>query len=155
VRFAWDRNDDGDFADTIGGNPEVTTLSTLGSSCIGATFDGNGHPTVVFSSGTSVYLARDLDDDGDFSSPGETVAVAPVSASGCDVAYKPGQPLAVAYTAPVVHLLLDRNADGDFADANEDVLFDKTGGAELEMALNGNDRAIVAVTGFLLLQQTN
>jgi hypothetical protein len=155
VHFAWDRNDDGDFADTIGGNPEVTTLSTLGSSCIGATFDGSGHPVVVYSSGTTVYLARDLDDDGDFSSAGETVSVAPGSASGCDVAYKPGQPLAVAYTAPLVHLLLDRNADGDFADANENIPFDKNGGAELELALNGTDRAIVAVSGFLLLQQTN
>jgi hypothetical protein len=107
VRFGWDRNNDGDFVDVIGGNPELTTLSTLGSSCIGATFDGAGHPAVVYSSVSSVYLARDLNDDG------------------------------------------------DFADTGEDTVLDKAGGAEMEMTLNGGNRAFMAVNGFILIGVTD
>lgn len=155
VRFGWDRNNDGDFVDVIGGNPELTTLSTLGSTCIGATFDGAGHPAVVYSSAASVYLARDLNDDGDFVDPSETQAIAGLNAPGCDVAYKPGQPLAVAYTAPTVHLRLDKNNDGDFADAGEDRGLERSGGAEMEMALNGANRAFMAVNGFILIGITD
>ena len=155
VRFAWDRNNDGDFLDVIGGNPEVTTLSTAGSSCIGATFDGAGHPAVVYSSVSSVILARDLNDDGDFADPGESQAVAGVSSAGCDVAYKSGQPLAVAYNEATVHLRLDKNNDGDFADTGEDTVLDKVGGAEMELALNGANRAFIAVNGFILIGITN
>ena len=155
VRFGWDRNNDGDFLDVIGGNPEVTTLSTLGSSCIGATFDGAGHPVVVYSSGSSVYLARDLNNDGDFADAGESPAVAGVNSSGCDVAYKSGQPLAVAYNASTVHLLLDKNDDGDFADTGENTVLDKAGAAEMELTLNGTDRAFIAVNGFILIGITD
>lgn len=155
IRFGWDRNGDGDFADVIGGNPEVATLSTLGSTCVGATFDGAGHPAVVYSTPASVSLARDLNDDGDFADAGETVSVAAANAQGCDVAYESGQPLAVAYASGPVHVLLDQNGDGDFTDPNENTTIAQNGGAELEMALDGVDRAVIAVNGFLLVRQTD
>jgi hypothetical protein len=155
VRFGWDRNNDGDFVDVIGGNPEVATLSTLGSACIGATFDGAGHPAVIYSSGASVYLARDGNDDGDFADASETQVVAGIASSACDVAYKPGQPLALAYNEGTIHLRLDKNNDGDFADTGEDTALDRAGGAEMELALNGVDRAFIAVSGFILVGITN
>ena len=73
---------------------------------------------------------------------------------GCDVAYESGQPLAIAYASGPVHVLLDQNGDGDFIDASEHTTLDQGGGAELEMALNGTDRAVIAVNGFLLVKQT-
>jgi hypothetical protein len=61
----------------------------------------------------------------------------------------------VAYNEATVHLRLDKNNDGDFADTGEDTVLDKVGGAEMELALNGANRAFIAVNGFILIGITN
>ena len=157
LRVAWDRNGDGDFADTIGGNPELSTLASVPTpTCIGATFDGSDRLAVVYGANSVTTLARDLNGDGDFADPGESVVIAG-SSTACDVAFKPGQPLAVIHNAGGnIHLLLDKNGDGDFADAGEDLSgFNQTGAGESRLALNGVNRAVIAVQGFLLIAPTN
>jgi hypothetical protein len=154
LHFAWDRNGDGDFADTISGNPEMGTLGTGTVACLGATFDGSDHLVVVWSNGSEVRLARDTNGDGDFADPGEDVALATGSADACDVAYAPGQPLAVMHDAGGLKLLLDKNGDGDFADAGESTSFPQAVGPEAQLALNGADTAFIAAPSELIIATT-
>jgi hypothetical protein len=150
IYVAYDRSGDGDYADTVAGNPELSILAsgTL-ANCLATTFDAAGHLAVVYGNASGLTLARDNNGDGDFVDSGETTAiVSGTAASACDVAYRAGQPFAVLYhrSGTGMHLLLDKNDDGDFADEGEDQTLPATlnSGAEGVMVLNGSDRAIIA-----------
>ena len=156
VNLAWDRNNDGDFEDTVGGNPERSMLVSGATSCLGATFDDSDHLVVVWSGGIGVQLFRDLNGDGDFADAGEQADLAPgATVTACDVAKKPGQPLAVMHNGGGLKLLVDKNGDGDFADAGEVTSFPQTAGAEARLAVNGTDRSVIAVSGQLVIGTTN
>jgi hypothetical protein len=101
-------------------------------------------------------LFRDLNGDGDFADAGEQVDLAPgLTATSCDVAKKPGQPLAVMHNAGGLKLLVDKNNDGDFADAGEVTTFPQSVNGEGRLAVNGVDRAVIAVPGQLVIAPTN
>jgi hypothetical protein len=151
IRVAHDRSGDGDYADTVDGNPELSTLATATPTCLGATFDGAGHLAVIWgdSAGTGATLARDTNGDGDFTDAGETVAIVTGSSTtACDVDYRPGQPFAVLHnaggSASLLHLKLDKNDDGDFADVGEDQTLVSSAGTDAALALNGVSNALIA-----------
>lgn len=158
LRVAWDRNADGDFNDTISGNPEVSTLAANFIGCLGATFDESDHLVVIYNAeGANTVLARDLNGDGDFVDANEsTVLATGTTGRSCDVSKRAGQPLAVAYsTTGGVQLLLDKNADGDFSDLDESefvAISDTTG---LELELNGLNRAVMGSRTRLTIKATN
>jgi hypothetical protein len=122
LRLAWDRSGDGDFADTVSGNPELATVvpaSTL--ACLGAAFDAAGILMLVYApTGSAAVLARDLNADGDFADAGESTALGASAATGCDVAGGglPGVS-AIHDSGGDLQLLVDRNGDGDFGDGLE------------------------------------
>jgi hypothetical protein len=157
VFAAWDRNADGDFADTIGGNPELLTVASGTSpSCLGATFDSAARLALVYAIGGQLFLARDLNGDGDFADAGETTTLLASGASSCDVGWKPGQPFAVSYwDGNKIVLLLDRNDDGDFADANESTSIQTGFGAALRMRLNGTNTAFFGMANVIASAPTN
>ncbi len=145
LRVVWDRSGDGDFDDTVSGNPE--SFAPAGSiSCLGADFDANDALVVVYGSGGALTLARDTSGDGDFADAGETVVLAPLqlgNPSSCDVdASGPG--VAVSATDGThLELFLDRNADGDF-DEFDDRAFLGTGvSAPIAVERLGNGEVIV------------
>jgi hypothetical protein len=125
LRVAYDRSGDGDFDDTVGGNPELFTLAAESAiACLGAAFDGSGRLAVVWGNGaTGPQLARDLNADGDFADRGEVVELSPAAATACDVAGAPAPiaGVAVVHDAGASELLIDRNDDGDYDDADESV----------------------------------
>jgi hypothetical protein len=138
LRAAWDRSGDGDFADTVGGTPElVTVVTTSTPSCFGATFDTAGRLAVLYSGG----LRRDLSGDGDFDDAGEAPAVG--AYGHCDVtAASAGNRLVIAYlSGSTLKLRCDLNDDGDFLDTDEDV----TVGASITGPLSVTESASGAV----------
>jgi len=157
VFVAWDRNADGDFADTIGGNPELLTVASGTSpSCLGATYDSAARLALVYAISGQLFLARDLNGDGDFADPGETTTLLASGATSCDIGWKSGQPFAVSYwNGSAITLLLDRNDDGDFADANESTTVPSGFGAALRMRLNGTNTAFFGVANVIASAPTN
>lgn len=150
VRLAWDRNGDGDFADTITGNPELVTLPGVGLDCFDLAFDPAGHLAVAYQS-FGQKLSRDLNDDGDFADAGETVSLG--ATSSCpEVAMASAQPAAVAFSSD---LRLDRNADGDFDDSAELAHLAASIGNTGDLKLNGTNRAIAVGTTGLYLFSTD
>jgi hypothetical protein len=126
VKLAWDRNGDGDFGDTIGGNPEHVSLTNLSLfQCGGISFDSSGRLALVFAATNGLTLARDLNADGDFKDAGEVTVIA-AATTGCDVEGHPSG-LAVTHDLNGLHLLVDRNGDDDFADTDEQVLLAPSG----------------------------
>ena len=129
LHVIWDRSGDGDFNDTVGGNPERQAPISTTVTCLGADFDATGAPVVVYGNASGLRLLRDTNADGDFADAGEDVAISSANQGagvqrGCDVDAS-GSGLAIATSNGVdLALLVDRNGDGDFADANEDVLLD-------------------------------
>ncbi len=102
---------DGDFDDTLAGNPELSTIATATSGCVGMAFDTAGRLAVVNGS-TSM---RDLSADGDFADAGETLSLA-----ACDVtAASAGDRIVLATDGG--NVLVDLDDDGDFLDLPEDV----------------------------------
>jgi hypothetical protein len=153
VRVAVDRNGDGDFADTVSGNPElfsaVPGIATV--ECLGVTFDASGRLALVYGGTAGITLLRDLSADGDFADAGESQTVVSLFQSHhCDVAGRAGQALVVAASyadsdGDVTRILrLDRNDDGDFADAGESIDFSPGLHAD-EVELDGTNQAVVAV----------
>jgi hypothetical protein len=150
VRVAWDRNGDGDFADTIGGNAENFLLSTGNLNGFDLAFDAGGHLAATYAASGGQVLARDLDDDGDLNGPGEELVVGPLVV---EVAARAGQPLAIVHGA---ELELDRNGDGDFDDADELFALASAGsGGGGDLVLNGTDRVIAARSARLYVGDTN
>ncbi|MDJ0788618.1 MAG: hypothetical protein QNK05_17560 [Myxococcota bacterium] len=124
IRVAWDRSGDGDFDDTVGGNPELFTAQTGSGSpsfgCVGAAFDASDRLAFVRGQG-NVQLYRDKNGDGDFADTGERPFLSGTASGGCS-ASSVGGVLSVAHAANGFGLtvLRDLNDDGDFGDAGED-----------------------------------
>lgn len=121
IRVAYDLSGDGDFDDTVGGNPELATLAAASSlDCLRAAADPSGNLAIVYDDGSAPpVVARDLNGDGDFVDAGETQSLGSSSGGGCGIAG--GSVLTVVHNADGLRLLSDLNDDGDFADANEDL----------------------------------
>jgi hypothetical protein len=143
LRVAWDRNGDGDFGDTVGGNPELFTLASVAPVCIGAAFDGADRLAVVYGASAAATVARDLSADGDFGDAGESAAL-PGNGAACDVAGRPGEPLAaVTTTGSQVELHRDLDGDGAFEGGSELTTF-AGGAAALALALADDGTVAIA-----------
>ncbi|RIL00874.1 MAG: hypothetical protein DCC71_18375 [Proteobacteria bacterium] len=144
VRLAWDRNGDGDFADTVSGNPELSTLVAGGFNCFDLAFDGSDVLIATVNDGSGQKLLRDVEGDGDFTGAGEELLLTTSTSNCTEVAAAASQPLAVAWANL---LRVDRSGDGDFDDAGESELL--TGGSlgtSGDLKENGTDR-VIAIAG--------
>ena len=157
LRLARDRSGDGDYGDTLSGNPESATLITdAGTRCAGVSYDDAGILAVVYGTGSSTpTLGRDLDGDGDFSGAGESVALGTEPALACDVAGggTPGFSVLVESDDGLT-LYVDRDADGDFDGAGENRLIGlATAGpyAPIGVTRSETGRTIVATRADLFL----
>jgi hypothetical protein len=119
LRLAYDLNGDGDYADVVAGNPELATIASGAVACVGAARGPDGNLALVYETQGGPTLARDGNGDGDFGDPGETTTLAAGITNGCDVAARPGGPLAVVHDVGGGRLLVDADADGDFDDPGE------------------------------------
>jgi hypothetical protein len=149
LRVAWDRSGDGDYLDTVGGNPEASVLVGLGSTpaCLGAGFAPDGDLAVVWDAGTGPTLARDRNADGDFADAGEIASLSGSPGTVCDVHGMDGHPLAVTHNAGgTLRLLVDRNDDEDFSDADEDLFLDTVSPARAAVARSQTGETFVAVS---------
>jgi hypothetical protein len=149
LRVAWDRSGDGDYADTVGGNPEASVLASLASApaCLGAGFAPDGDLAVVWDAGAGPSLARDRNADGDFADAGEIVSLSGSASTVCDVHGLDGFPLAVTHNAGgTLRLLVDRNDDEDFADADEDLFLDVVSPVRAAVARSQTGKTFVAVS---------
>jgi hypothetical protein len=147
IHVAWDRSADGDYADTVGGNAELSTLTTLTGPpvCLGAGFAPDGDLAVTWDPGTGPMLARDLNADGDFTDGSEVVSLSASPSTACDAHGMDGFPLAVAHNAGgTLRLLVDRNDDADFADSNEDVFLDDLNPTRVAVARSQTGNTFVA-----------
>jgi hypothetical protein len=142
-RVAWDRNGDGDYADTVGGTPETFTAFATGDAsqnrpCGGIAFDTAGRLNALFSepAASSVRFFRDVDDDGDFTDPGDIQTILAGPATRCAIAGHPTTGIVTAFPT----LNVDRNDDGDFADPNEATGVGP-GGNRVGLAFSGDGRA--------------
>jgi hypothetical protein len=145
LRLAWDRSGDGDFNDTVGGNPETFNLITTiwQARCTGLGFDSAGRLGAIYSANAAgeigPTLRYDLNADGDFNDAGETTAFSAIGANGCDVAGHATPGLAVTHDVGGLQLLVDRNGDDDFADADEEVLLAPSGSGPFAPIALGRD----------------
>ena len=153
IRVSWDRNGDGDYNDTVSGNPEVFSAATAAPTCLGSDFDSSDALVVVYGDAGGLHLLRDTSGDGDFADAGEDVIV--VSAGqvstpmGCDVDAS-GSGLAIAVTdGSNLSILVDRNGDDDFADSNEDELLSTAAAAPIAVERLGNGTAVIAGPNFV------
>jgi hypothetical protein len=150
VRLAWDRNGDGDFADTVSGNPELVTLAGAEVNCFDLAFDSANHLAVSYQSG-GPKLFRDTNDDGDFGDPGEEQLLDVTPGSCPSIAATSGAGLAVAFGTT---LRIDRNGDGDFTDLAEQAALTSSIGNGGALESNGVDRVIAAGVGNLFVEIT-
>ena len=122
LRFAYDTNGDGDFADTgeiqtVDSDGNVGLLSSLA-------FGPTGRPGISYSDCTNQDLkfAYDANDDGDFADPGEIQVVDNDNAGWwSSLAFGPLGP-AISYhnySNDDLKFAYDANGDGDFADSGE------------------------------------
>lgn len=115
VRLAFDRNGDGDFADTVAGQPEIATLVTpSGLACLGLAFDAAGRLAAVVGGSAGATLYHDRDGDDAFGGAGETLGLTALPVTGCGLAAHSGGGVAVAHDADGPVLLVDRDDDGAF-----------------------------------------
>ena len=129
IKFAYDRNDDGDFED-------AGEMTTVDSPCW-----AGAYLSVAFGTGPAISyydlvyrdmkLAYDRNDDGDFEDAGEIIEVDSEGDIGGinSLAFRGGP--AVSYrdsTNDDLKLAYDRNNDGDFEDPDEISVVDNTGG---------------------------
>jgi hypothetical protein len=149
IRVAWDRSGDGDYVDTVGGNPEISVVAGIGAApvCLGAGFAPDGDLAVVWSTASGPSLARDRNADGDFADAGEIVSLSASPATVCDAHGMDGFPLAVTHNAGgTLRLLVDRNDDEDFADTDEDVFLDNVNPARAAVARSQTGETFIAVS---------
>ncbi|MCP5069772.1 MAG: hypothetical protein GY946_24655, partial [bacterium] len=147
LRVAWDRSGDGDYADTVGTNPEKFVAATTLPLCLGTDFDGSDALVIVYGDVYGLHLLHDTSGDGDFNDAGENTILAPVglvdTATGCDVDAS-GSGLAIAATDGAnMALLVDRNGDGDFGDTNENTLESTTTTSPIAVERLGNGTVVV------------
>ena len=122
LRIAFDRSGDGDFNDTVGGTPEISTVpgGSGNTDCFAVTFDSAGRLVIAYqnpANGAAV-LARDGNSDGDINDAGERTELAG-SGAVCDVERTAAGGLQVVYGGAGLVRLRDTNDDGDFADEFE------------------------------------
>jgi hypothetical protein len=146
LRVAYDRSGDGDFADTVGGNPELFTVTSAAAiSCMGVTFDDGARLTMIWDAGSGPQLARDANADGDFADAGEVIALAATPALACDVDGDPaGGGLALAHDADQLRLLYDRDDDGTFVGAAEDLVLAPPGAGNRPLSIRQRGGVAVA-----------
>ncbi|MEN8181880.1 MAG: IPT/TIG domain-containing protein, partial [Myxococcota bacterium] len=150
IDVAWDRNGDGDFTDTVGGNPEQFILASGATpTCVGAGFAPDGDLSVIYDQGAGATFARDLNQDGDFDDGGEISVVAGSTGPACDlVGGGPTLTAGFVTQAGSVRMLLDLNDDGDFDEAGENVELATSIGVErLVLAENGAGSFFMATSG--------
>lgn len=158
VLAAWDRNGDGDFADTVGTNAETSTVvGGVSPTCVGATFDSADRLAIVYGNAGVVTLLRDLDADGDFGDAGESTILIGASGNFCDVDWRAGQPLTAAYRSGnnAIEVKMDKNDDGDFADAGEVSGFAAASSLGLRLRLNGTNAGFIGYQGSIAIAPTN
>lgn len=145
LRIAYDRNGDGDFADTVGGTPEIAGPGSTGTGdCLGLDFDSAGRLAVAYrSTGGVARLGRDLNNDGDIADAGESTDIA--AAAVCDVRRTTAGGLEFAYGGSGLTRLRDLDNDGNFTDPGESsqLLLPSTSVTALEL---GNDGWIATET---------
>jgi hypothetical protein len=121
LRFAYDLNGDGDFADTVGGTPEriVIASGSGNTDCFGVTFDSSDRLVITYQNPTNgaAVLARDGNGDGEVNDAGERVEYGP--AGVCDVERTSAGGLLFVHGGTGLVQLRDRNNDGDFSDPAE------------------------------------
>jgi hypothetical protein len=151
LRIAYDRNGDGDYAD--GGpletfTPFATGGGHAGRPCGGVAFDASGRLAALFAEAlSSVRLFRDLNNDGDFTDPGDVQSVLAGPTAACAIAGHPTGGIAAA--SPALHI--DRNDDGDFSDPTEATGVSAAGG-RVGVTFTSAGRAWVgSVTGDLVI----
>ncbi len=153
IRVAWDRSGDGDYDDTVGGNPEVSSVVTGTSDpgCLGLAFAPDDDLVLVYDVGAGLVFMRDNDADGDFTGAGETVVLDATADGVCDVSAGDGNDVSVAYIAgdDTIRVLVDRDDDGDFDGPTENVALSSNGLgiAYLRVAHNDAGKALVATSG--------
>jgi hypothetical protein len=147
LRVAHDRNGDGDYVDTITGNPELRTVVTGPVTCFGVSFDDAARLAMVWSAGAGTVLARDGNDDGDFGDAGELVTLTPGTAQGCDVDGRAGGGLAVAHDGDDLRLLIDRDDDGAFTTSGEDLPLEPAGAGTHPVRLRQRGTTTAVATG--------
>jgi hypothetical protein len=138
LRAAWDRSGDGDFADTVGGTAEITTVAnSTAPFCFGMAFDHAGRLAVLYSTGATPNLRQDLNGDGDFVDAGEQPSLPSFfpSSYGCDVtAAFAGNRLVIVHNGGgSLRVLCDLNDDGDYDDTDENVSIAPSSGTPLSV----------------------
>ena len=130
LKLAYDRNDNGDFADA----DEIITVDSTGNVGMytSLAFDASGRPAISYYdvSNGDLKLAYDRNNDGDFTDAGEIVTVDSTGDVGMYTSLAFGSGLAIGYydkTSGNLKLAWDGNNDGDFTDAGEIVTVDSAG----------------------------
>jgi hypothetical protein len=150
VRLAWDRNGDGEFADTVTGKPELVTLAGAAMNCFDLAFDSAGHLAVAYeNAGQRLY--HDTNDDGVFADAGEELLLGTTSSACPEVADAGAGRLAVAFGTS---LWIDLDGDGDFADAGEQTTLGAPLGNSGDLRGNGSDHVIAVGVGNLFFDDT-
>ena len=129
LKFAYDRNDDGDFSD-IGEKITVDSFGDVGWTTSLA-FDSYGRPAISYYDNTSGSLkfAYDRNNDRDFADTDEIITVDSNGDVGLWTSLAFGTGPAISYydyTNLDLKFAYDRNNDGDFADPNEIITVDST-----------------------------
>ena len=150
LRIAYDRSGDGDFNDTVGGTPEISTVTggTGNTDCLGVAFTSAGRLAISNQSSTGdARLGRDANGDGDVNDVGENLVIA-AGTPVCDVRRTAGGGLDFVYGGAGLTRLRDLNDDGDFADAGEtlQLLLSSTPVTAVEI---GNDNWLATQTNIL------
>jgi hypothetical protein len=149
LKVAYDRSGDGDFSDTMGGNPETFTAASGSVTCFGVSFDDGARLAMVWDAGAGTKLARDANADGDFADAGEVIDLAAGPAQGCDVDGAASGGLAVAHDGDDLRLLVDRDDDGSFSGTGENVVLAPAGsGTHPVRVRQGGIRAVATGTSF-------
>lgn len=154
ISVGWDRSGDGDFDDTVDGNPEISLIPTgTDIDCLGLAFSPSGELVLVYST-FGLLMARDGNGDGDFSDSGETTTLVSQSVSACDVTGD--SDIAVAYSQGTgVVGLVDRNDDGDFTDPTESFTLSTAGSlTSLRVGQNDVGKVFVPKNGEMLGEPT-
>jgi hypothetical protein len=121
LRLSVDLSGDGDFADTVGGVPEVRAIGLPGTSCYDVAVDGANRLAVVYqqTGAPGVTVLHDRNGDGDFSGAGEIQGFGDGAADLCRISRAGATGIAVATEIGTVMMRIDRNDDGDFDDLLE------------------------------------
>ena len=163
IFVAYDRSGDGDYTDTVDGNPEFSTLAsgTL-VNCLATTFDAAGHLAIVYGNASGRRWRATPTATATSPTRARPLRSRPVRRQLLRCRVPRGTAVRVLhYRAGVgtlgMHLLLDKNDDGDFrrcgrrpdAPAHAEQRHGSGAGAER------GDRAIIATPSSIVRAATN